>query len=83
MMKQYIALAAAAVLALSSTAWGQTQTTTVQGSVVEQDGGSPVPNAVLMLSTSNSVLGTTDAQGRFTVKVAEGASLRVRALGYT
>lgn len=83
MMKQYIALAAAAVLALSSTAWGQTQTTTVQGSVVEQDGGSPIPNAVLMLSTSNSVLGTTDAQGRFTVKVAEGASLRVRALGYT
>lgn len=83
MMKRYIALAAAAVLALSPTAWGQSQTTTVQGSVVEQDGGSPVPNAVLMLSTSSSVLGTTDAQGKFTVKVNEGASLRVRALGYT
>jgi len=81
MIKRIIRFAAAAVLLTAQSAWGQTSS--IQGSVVEAGDGSPIPNAVVLSAGSGSVLGSTDGQGKFSVRAAEGSALKFRAPGYS
>ena len=55
---------------------------TVSGTILDEADGQPLPGATIM-DGQRKVLGTTNGNGAFTVRIPKGSTLTVTMLGYT
>ena len=74
-----IGLAAAAALLVPALSFAQK--TTVSG-VVLDDGGAPVPGAVVLVQGNNSINAITGDDGTFKLDVPAGSTLEVSCIGF-
>lgn len=82
MIKRYsyaIALLAALLFVITDGVFAQEGDLTTISSVVTDEDGSPIANAEIFSGTAYT---TTDAEGRFSISIEEGANLNIEAQGF-